>query len=103
MSNCQFRYVVDEYCTVRRGLVARSFLDALTVGGPYGTPRPIELHAHDPARKHLIKLEAIRNFLTTLVYAITGYVGDMLAWLHQMTPTEKENAQALLKGCDKSG
>ena len=32
-----------------------------------------------------------------------GYVGDMLAWLHQMTPTEKENAQALLKGCDKSG
>ncbi|XP_046652991.1 conserved oligomeric Golgi complex subunit 6-like [Daphnia pulicaria] len=74
------KYVVDEYCTVRRGLVARSFLDALTVGGPYGTPRPIELHAHDPAR----------------------YVGDMLAWLHQMTPTEKENAQALLKGCDKS-
>ncbi|XP_032790480.1 conserved oligomeric Golgi complex subunit 6 [Daphnia magna] len=74
------KYVVDEYCTVRRGLVARSFLDALTVGGPHGTPRPIELHAHDPAR----------------------YVGDMLAWLHQMTPTEKENAQALLKGCDKS-
>ena len=37
------------------------------------------------------------------LYAITGYVGDMLAWLHQMTPTEKENAQALLKGCDKSG
>jgi hypothetical protein len=27
----------------------------------------------------------------------------MLAWLHQMTPTEKENVQALLKGCDKSG
>nr|CAG4650862.1 EOG090X03SX [Simocephalus serrulatus] len=74
------RYVVDEYCTVRRGLIARSFLDALTIGGPHGTPRPIELHAHDPAR----------------------YVGDMLAWLHQMTPTEKENAQALLKGCDKS-
>ncbi|XP_057372549.1 conserved oligomeric Golgi complex subunit 6-like [Daphnia carinata] len=74
------KYVVDEYCTVRRGLVARSFLDALTIGGPHGTPRPIELHAHDPAR----------------------YVGDMLAWLHQMTPMEKENAQALLKGCDKS-
>ena len=47
-----FRYVVDEYCTVRRGFVARSFLDALTIGGPHGTPRPIELHAHDPARKH---------------------------------------------------
>lgn len=27
----------------------------------------------------------------------------MLAWLHQMTPTERENAQSLLKGCDKSG
>nr|CAG4646151.1 EOG090X03SX [Macrothrix elegans] len=74
------KYVIDEYCTVRRAFVARSFIDALTVGGPHGTPRPIELHAHDPAR----------------------YVGDMLAWLHQMTPTEKENAQALLKGCDKS-
>ncbi len=45
-----YRYVIDEYCTVRRGLVARSFLDALTIGGPHGTPRPIELHAHDPAR-----------------------------------------------------
>ncbi len=102
MSNCQFRYVVDEYCTVRRGLVARSFLDALTVGGPYGTPRPIELHAHDPARKHLIKIETILEIFLHW-NAITGYVGDMLAWLHQMTPTEKENAQALLKGCDKSG
>nr|CAG4636061.1 EOG090X03SX [Eubosmina coregoni] len=74
------KYVIDEYCTVRRAVVVRSFLDALTVGGPHGTPRPIELHAHDPAR----------------------YVGDMLAWLHQMTPTERENAQSLLKGCDKS-
>ena len=38
----------------------------------------------------------------SLLY-FAGYVGDMLAWLHQMTPTEKENAQALLKGCDKAG
>ena len=76
-----FRYVVDEYCTARRAIVVRSFLDALTVGGPYGTPRPMELHAHDPPR----------------------YVGDMLAWLHQMTPTEKENIQVLLKGCHKLG
>jgi hypothetical protein len=52
------RYVVDEYCTARRSIVVRSFLDALTVGGPHGTPRPMELHAHDPPR----------------------YVGDMLAW-----------------------
>ena len=55
------RYVLDEYCAARRQLLVRSFVDALTVGGPGGTPRPIELHAHDPPR----------------------YVGDMLAWLHQ--------------------
>ncbi len=53
-----YRYVVDEYCTARRSVVVRSFLDALTVGGPHGTPRPMEVHAHDPPR----------------------YVGDMLAW-----------------------
>lgn len=46
------RYVIDEYCTVRRAYVARSFIDALTIGGPNGTPRPIELHAHDPARNY---------------------------------------------------
>ena len=46
--------------------------------GPGGTPRPIELHAHDPQR----------------------YVGDMLAFLHQATPTEKENINALLKHCE---
>nr|CAG4638356.1 EOG090X03SX [Cyclestheria hislopi] len=74
------KYVIDEYCNARRSLVVRSFLEALTVGGPHGTPRPIELHAHDPPR----------------------YIGDMLAWLHQMTPTEKENVQALLNGCDRS-
>jgi len=74
------KYVIDEYCTARKAVVVRSFLDALTVGGLHGTPRPMELHAHDPPR----------------------YVGDMLAWLHQMTPTEKESAHSLLKGCDKS-
>ena len=42
-----------------------------------GTPRPIEWHAHDPQR----------------------YVGDMLAWLHQATPSESENIRALLKSC----
>ena len=75
------RYVIDEYCIARKAVVVRSFLDALTVGGAHGTPRPMELHAHDPPR----------------------YVGDMLAWLHQVTPIEKESAHSLLKGCDKSG
>lgn len=47
------------------------------VVGPGGTPRPIELHSHDPLR----------------------YVGDMLAWLHQATASEKEHLQSLLKKC----
>ena len=67
--------VMDEYCQARKNYVTRSFLDALTLGGPGGTPKPIELHAHDPQR----------------------YVGDMLAHLHQATPMEKENVYALLK------
>jgi hypothetical protein len=70
--------VLDEYCQARRTFLTRSFLDALTLGGPGGTPRPIELHAHDPQR----------------------YVGDMLAFLHQATPSEKENIYALLKHCE---
>jgi hypothetical protein len=45
-----------------------AFHAALTVGGPGGTPRPIEMHAHDPLR----------------------YVGDMLAWLHQAVASEYE-------------
>jgi hypothetical protein len=70
--------VIDEYCQARRTCLTRAFLDALTLGGPGGTPRPIELHAHDPQR----------------------YVGDMLAYLHQATPAEKENIYALVKYCD---
>ncbi|KAI8354919.1 oligomeric complex COG6-domain-containing protein [Mortierella sp. GBAus27b] len=35
---------------VRRNAILRAFIDALTRGGPGGTPRPIELHAHDPIR-----------------------------------------------------
>lgn len=45
--------------------------------GPGGTPRPIELHSHDPLR----------------------YVGDMLAWLHQAAASEKEYVHSSLKKC----
>ncbi len=38
-------------------------------------PRPIELSSHDPLR----------------------YVGDMLAWTHQSTASEKEYAEILLR------
>lgn len=58
---------------VRQSSVLHSFLDALTKGGPGGMPRPIELHAHDPTR----------------------YVGDMLAWIHQVTASEREFLDAL--------
>ena len=39
------------------------------------------MHAHDPKR----------------------YVGDILAWLHQAIPVEKENLLTLVKACDKTG
>ncbi|XP_041348478.1 conserved oligomeric Golgi complex subunit 6-like [Gigantopelta aegis] len=70
-----FKYSLDEFGTARRSAVVRGFIDALTRGGPGGTPRPIELHSHDPLR----------------------YVGDMLAWLHQVSASEKEHLQNLLK------
>ncbi|XP_070537699.1 conserved oligomeric Golgi complex subunit 6-like isoform X3 [Ptychodera flava] len=70
-----FKYSLDEFGTARRTAVVRGFIDALTRGGPSGTPRPIELHAHDPLR----------------------YVGDMLAWLHQASASEKEHLQSLVK------
>ncbi|XP_051719865.1 conserved oligomeric Golgi complex subunit 6 [Ctenopharyngodon idella] len=70
-----YKYTLDEFGTARRSAVVRGFIDALTRGGPGGTPRPIEMHSHDPMR----------------------YVGDMLAWLHQATASEKEHLEALLK------
>lgn len=69
------RYVLDEYGTARRNAIVRGFIDALTRGGPGGTPRPIELSSHDPLR----------------------YVGDMLAWTHQATASEREYAEILLR------
>ncbi|XP_047491145.1 conserved oligomeric Golgi complex subunit 6-like isoform X2 [Penaeus chinensis] len=72
-----FNLVVEEWVVVRRGWLVRGFLDALTIGGPGGAPRPIELQAHDPLR----------------------YVGDMLAWVHQALPSEREAAQTLFAKC----
>lgn len=59
--------------TTRQQYLLQHFLEALTRGGPNGLPRPIELHAHDPTR----------------------YVGDMLAWVHQATASEREFLDAL--------
>lgn len=76
-----FNLVVEEWVVVRRGWLVRGFLDALTIGGPGGAPRPIELQAHDPLR----------------------YVGDMLAWVHQALPSEREAAQTLFAKCSNIG
>ncbi|XP_062521399.1 conserved oligomeric Golgi complex subunit 6-like [Corticium candelabrum] len=65
---------LDELATARRTAVVRMFIDALTRGGPMGTPRPIELHSHDPIR----------------------YIGDMLGWVHQAIASERELLQSIL-------
>ncbi|XP_064604827.1 conserved oligomeric Golgi complex subunit 6-like [Liolophura sinensis] len=75
-----FKYTLDEFGTARRTAVVRGLIDALSRGGPGGTPRPIELHSHDPLR----------------------YVGDIMAWLHQAAASEKELLQSLLKKCSDS-
>jgi hypothetical protein len=69
------RTCIDEIAQIRQTALLRSFLDALTKGGPDGLPRPIELHAHDPLR----------------------YIGDMLAWLHQAAVVEKELLEGLFE------
>jgi hypothetical protein len=61
--------------SARHDAVARAFLNALTRGGPGGTPRPIELQAPDPLR----------------------YIGDMLAWVHQACAGEKEILESLFQ------
>lgn len=66
---------MDEIASARHDAVARAFLNALTRGGPGGTPRPIELQAPDPLR----------------------YIGDMLAWVHQACAGEKEMLESLFQ------
>mmetsp|Transcript_17959 Transcript_17959/g.53962 ORF Transcript_17959/g.53962 Transcript_17959/m.53962 type:complete len:745 (+) Transcript_17959:96-2330(+) len=67
-------YCLTEIQSIRSKVVHRCFIEALQRGGPRGTPRPIELHAHDPLR----------------------YTGDMLAWLHQAVAGESEILRSLL-------
>ena len=69
--------VLEEFTSARRAALVRNFIEALTVGGPGGSPRPIELQAHEPAR----------------------YIGDMLAWLHQAWPGERETVAQLVRQC----
>ncbi|KAJ3201557.1 Golgi transport complex subunit 6, partial [Clydaea vesicula] len=65
---------IEEISQIRKTTLLRAFIDALTRGGPGGTPKPIEMHAHDPLR----------------------YIGDMLAWLHQAAANEREVLESLM-------
>eukprot|EP00301_Raphidiophrys_heterophryoidea_P003261 c11480_g1_i1.p1 GENE.c11480_g1_i1~~c11480_g1_i1.p1 ORF type:complete len:657 (+),score=167.69 c11480_g1_i1:60-1973(+) len=72
-----FAQCVDGIGQLRAKSIAQRFHIALTVGGPGGIPRPIELSAHDPVR----------------------YCSDMLAWIHQAIASETSLITALLDGC----
>ncbi|WAR63683.1 hypothetical protein PtB15_17B284 [Puccinia triticina] len=65
--------VIATLTAARSSSLSGLFLEALTRGGPSGLPRPIELIAHDPIR----------------------YVGDMLAWIHQVMASEHEFLESL--------
>ncbi|XP_053213539.1 conserved oligomeric Golgi complex subunit 6-like [Panonychus citri] len=72
-----FRNCLDEYGTVRRAVVVRNLIDALTRGGDAGNPPPIDLNSNDAVR----------------------YVGDMLTWVHQAIASEKELLIQLVQLC----
>lgn len=71
-----FSNVIDEYCNARKATVVQLFIDVLTKGGGNGS-KPIEFYANDAKR----------------------YIGDILAWVYQIIPIEKENLSMLLKHC----
>nr|XP_039255878.1 conserved oligomeric Golgi complex subunit 6-like [Styela clava] len=77
-----FTYTLDEYAGARRTAVVRGFIDALTRGSGQTSvshTKPIEMHSHDPLR----------------------YIGDMLAWLHQSSASEREYLSYLVQDCVK--
>ncbi|XP_063617541.1 conserved oligomeric Golgi complex subunit 6 [Cydia splendana] len=72
-----FSNIIDEYCTARKATIVQLFIDALTKGADSGS-KPIEFYANDAKR----------------------YIGDILTWVYQIIPIEKENLAILLKDCD---
>ncbi|EKX41562.1 component of oligomeric golgi complex 6 [Guillardia theta CCMP2712] len=63
-----YKVCLEDLAVSRRQALHKRFVAALSRGGPGGTPKPIEIHAHDPLR----------------------YIGDMLAWVHQALASERE-------------
>lgn len=74
-----FSNIIDEYCSARKATIVQLFIDALTKETET-VPKPIEFYANDPKR----------------------YIGDILAWVYQIIPIEKENLQILYKHCNMS-
>ncbi|XP_026678602.1 conserved oligomeric Golgi complex subunit 6-like [Diaphorina citri] len=70
-----FSYILAEYCTCRRAILVRLFINALTCG-----PNAIETHAYDVRR----------------------YTSDMLGWLYANIPREKTHLIAILKLCSRT-
>lgn len=71
-----FSNIVDEYCSARKATTVQSFIDALTKGSDGS--KPIEFYANDAKR----------------------YIGDILTWVYQIIPIEKENLHTLYKHCN---
>uniref|UniRef100_A0A8C4R155 Conserved Oligomeric Golgi complex subunit 6 C-terminal domain-containing protein n=1 Tax=Eptatretus burgeri TaxID=7764 RepID=A0A8C4R155_EPTBU len=63
-----FKYVIDEFGAARRSAVVRCFIEALTRGGASGTPRPIEMHCHDPLRRRPLGPSEPMQWLLTCGY-----------------------------------
>ncbi|XP_011556330.3 conserved oligomeric Golgi complex subunit 6 [Plutella xylostella] len=72
-----FSNIVDEFATARKTMIVQLFIDALTKGKDGGS-KPIEFYANDPKR----------------------YIGDILTWVYQIIPVEKENLSILFKHCE---
>ncbi|KAM5352135.1 hypothetical protein ACJ41O_004858 [Fusarium nematophilum] len=72
-----FQNCLDFFSEARERILSDSFYVALTGGSPSGTEdqsvKPIDMTAHDPLR----------------------YVGDMLAWIHSATVSEREALEVL--------
>lgn len=76
------RYVIGAYCTHKRSVLVREFLEALTKGAPdqNGTLQPpLEMSADDPHT----------------------YVARMMSFL--LTALENHNLSVLFSQCDKIG
>lgn len=75
--NVIYRYVLEEYCTVRQSMIAQRFIDFLAVNS-----------ANDTSLKTFSK-------------DIRQYINNMLSWLIDNVPVERKFLMYLLKNCDK--